>query len=268
MGTAWTHSWLTYALWVVVIGHLTTMCVSVYLHRAMSHRSITIHPVPAAIMRTWLWLFTGMDTKEWTACHRKHHAYVDQYGDPHSPVIEGFLQIFLFGVFYYQKAISDKAMVEQYGKGTPEDWLERVVFRKFHFMGIFIPLVLNMALFGLQTGAIIWGVQMVWIPFWAAGVVNGVGHAWGYRNFSLKDASRNFMPIAILLAGEELHNNHHANPSAPKFSVKWWEFDAGWVYIRALELFHLARVIAFSAGQVQPALAADGAPPPRSIVSR
>src|SRR3989338_6316445 len=153
----WLHHWITYVIYVIATGHITTAFISLYLHRSMAHRSITIRPFPAALMRTWLWLFTGMDTKEWTACHRKHHAYVDQYGDPHSPVIEGFLQIFMFGVFYYQKAISDKAMVEQYGKGTPEDWLERNVFRKFHFMGIFIPLVLNMALFGLSTGAIIWG---------------------------------------------------------------------------------------------------------------
>ncbi len=256
MTSDWLHHWVTYVAYVFLMGHITTACVSVYLHRSMAHRSVTIHPLPAAIMRTWLWLFTGMDTKEWTACHRKHHAYVDQYGDPHSPVVEGFLEIFLFGVFYYQKAVKDAAMVEQYGKGPPDDWLERHVFRELHVCGIFFVLLANALIFGVFTGTILWAVQRVWTPFWAAGVVNGIGHAWGYRNFKLKDASRNFAPIAIWLAGEELHNNHHANPSAPKFSVKWWEFDIGWSYIRLLLGLRLAQVIAFSAGKVQPALAA------------
>jgi len=233
----------------------------------MAHQSVTFHPVPAAAMRTILWLFTGMDTKEWTACHRKHHAYVDQYGDPHSPVLEGFLQIFLFGVFYYQDAVMDKAMVEQYGKGTPNDWLERHIFRDLHHCGILFVLLANVLLFGVLAGVVIWTVQMVWIPFWGAGVVNGVGHAWGYRNFPLKDASRNFAPVGILLSGEELHNNHHANPTSPKFAVKWWEVDMGWLYIGALKAARLARTIAFAAGIAQPALVAaapaSGAAPPR-----
>lgn len=256
MGTDWLHHWVTYAIYVILSGHIATACISLYLHRSMAHRSVTFHPVVAGIMRTGLWIWTGMDTKEWTACHRKHHAYVDQFGDPHSPVIEGFLEIFMFGVFYYQKAVADSAMVEQYGKGTPDDWLERNVFQRFHVWGIFLLLLVNGLIFGVLPGLVIWGVQMVWTPFWAAGVINGVGHAWGYRNFALKDASKNITPIAVLLAGEELHNNHHANPVSPKFSVKFWEFDAGWMYIRVLESLRLARVIAFSPGVAQPALVA------------
>lgn len=261
MNNSWLHHWITYAAYIVLTGHLTTTCISLYLHRSQAHRSVTIHPVMATLMRTWLWLFTGMDTKEWTACHRKHHAYVDQYGDPHSPVLEGFLQIFLFGVFYYTKAVENRAMVEQYGKGTPDDWLERHIFRGLHHCGILFVLLANVLIFGFTTGLILWGAQMVWIPFWAAGVVNGVGHAWGYRNFHLKDASRNFAPIGIWLAGEELHNNHHANPSSPDFSVKRWEFDVGWFYIRCLRWLRLAKVIAFSTGRAQPALATVASPP-------
>ncbi|MBI4355612.1 MAG: fatty acid desaturase [Candidatus Omnitrophica bacterium] len=242
MGSASFHPWLALA-YVAITGHITITCVSLYLHRAMAHRSLTLHPLPAACMRVWLWMFTGMYTKEWTACHRKHHAFTDQEGDPHSPKNEGFWQVLLAGVIYYQRAVADEAMVEKYGRGTPDDWLERRVFRQLHLVGIFSVLLVDSLLFGSFLGLGAWAIQMAWTPLFAAGVINGAGHAIGYRNFGLQDTSRNLLPWGVWIAGEELHNNHHANPASPKFSVKWWEYDVSWTYISVLKAMGLASVI-------------------------
>jgi stearoyl-CoA desaturase (delta-9 desaturase) len=184
-----------------------------------------------------------MVTKEWVACHRKHHAYVDREGDPHSPVLQGLVQILFFGVFYYRKAFKDPNILKEFGYGTPEDWIERKILTPYNIVGVFILLAIELFLFGWLSGGIIWGLQMTWVPFWAAGVVNGVGHKFGYRNFETSDNSRNVSPIGIWLSGEELHNNHHKDPKAAKFSVKWWEFDLGWAYINLMRMFGLARVL-------------------------
>jgi stearoyl-CoA desaturase (delta-9 desaturase) len=176
------------------------------------------------------------------ACHRKHHAYADREGDPHSPVVEGLRNILLKGAFYYRNAVRQPGMLEKYGKGTPNDWLERHLLDTRSNLGIFLMLAINIWLFGWFIGPVVWGIQMIWIPFWAAGIVNGVGHALGYRNHDVKDDSRNISPIAIIIAGEELHNNHHADPHSARFAHRWFEFDIGWMYIKLLSLFGLAEV--------------------------
>lgn len=194
-------------------------------------------------MRVCLWLTSGMITKEWVACHRKHHAYVDREGDPHSPVLFGWLSVLFLGVVHYQRAFKDKDILREFGKGTPDDWLEKKILTPYNFVGIFVLLVVEMVLFGALSGSLIWGLQMTWVPFWAAGVINGIGHTFGYRNFNTKDASRNVSPIGIWILGEELHNNHHHDPRAAKFSVEWFEFDISWLYIQIFRFFGLARVL-------------------------
>ena len=235
------HWWIP-VVFVVVAGHFTNVCVTLFLHRAQTHRSVTFHSVAAVPMRLWLWLSTSIVTKEWVACHRKHHAFADREGDPHSPLLEGLRNIIVKGAFYYRSAIRQPGVLEKYGKGTPNDWLERHILDRRNVLGIMLMLAIDLYLFGLFVGAMVWGAQMIWIPFWAAGILNGVGHALGYRNFEVKDESRNISPIAIWLGGEELHNNHHHDPHSAKFKAKWYEFDIGWVYIKMLSWVKLATV--------------------------
>jgi stearoyl-CoA desaturase (delta-9 desaturase) len=189
-----------------------------------------------------LWLTTGLATKEWVAVHRKHHAFADRDGDPHSPVLEGLRNIILKGAMYYRNTVRIPEVLEKYGKGTVSDWLERVLLSRLPWLGIVCMLAIDIYLFGFYIGPLVWAAQMLWIPFWAAGIINGVGHAVGYRNYDVKDESRNILPIAIWLGGEELHNNHHADPHSAKFKAKWYEFDIGWAYIRVMQLFGLAKV--------------------------
>ena len=221
--------------------HITIMCVTLYLHRSQSHRGVEFHPVLAHAMRFWLWLTTGMTTKQWVAVHRKHHQNTDVEGDPHSPHVFGIWNLVFRGVKYYNQAGSDADMVMKYGMGTPKDWIERTLYTPHHRLGILVMLVIDVLLFG-WWGFLVWGVQMLWIPFFAAGVINGLAHWWGYRNTDTKDKSKNLMPWGIWIGGEELHNNHHADIANPKFSQKWWEFDIGWMYIQILRALGLARL--------------------------
>lgn len=192
-------------------------------------------------MRFWLWLTTGMVTKQWVAIHRKHHRFTDQQGDPHSPLVYGIKRVFFKGAGLYHSASKDKEMIEQYGVGTPSDWIEQNLYSLHSRLGILLMLIIDLLFFG-PWGLIVWAVQMLWIPFWAAGVVNGIGHWWGYRNGETKDASRNISPWGIIIGGEELHNNHHLAPASAKLSAKAWEFDLGWFYIRTLSVLGLAKV--------------------------
>lgn len=232
--------WWGIALYVLGIGFAVTFSVTLYLHRSMTHGGVVFHPLVAVPMRAVLWLVTGMKTKEWVAVHRKHHAFSDREGDPHSPMMEGLTEILLGNVIYYRRAAKDTAMMEKYGKGTPDDWLERHVFTP-HGFGFGIMLVLNVLLFGWVAGPLAWLAMMIWIPLFG-GVINGIGHAVGYRSFNVKDLSRNILPLAVLAGGEELHNNHHADPRSAKFSARWYEVDVGWGVIRVLEALRLARV--------------------------
>ena len=239
---SWGTDWWKPLLFIVVAGHFTNVCVTLFLHRAQTHRGVKLHGLAAVPMRLWLWLSTSIVTKEWVACHRKHHAFADRDGDPHSPVLEGLRNIVLKGAFYYRKAVNQPGLLDKYGKGTPNDWLERWLLARVPWLGILLMLAIDVYLFGFLIGPLVWGAQMIWIPFWAAGIINGVGHALGYRNFSVKDESRNILPIAIWLGGEELHNNHHHDPRSAKFKARWFEFDIGWVYLRLLAFFGLAKI--------------------------
>jgi len=232
---------MTEILFTLIATHLTIICVTLYLHRGQSHRGVEFHPALAHAMRFWLWLTTGMTTKQWVAVHRKHHQNTDVEGDPHSPHVYGIWNLVFGGVKYYNRAGSDAAMVMKYGMGTPKDWIERKLYTPHHRLGILVMLVIDLLLFGLW-GFLVWGVQMIWIPFFAAGVINGVGHWWGYKNSPTKDHSKNILPWGIWIGGEELHSNHHADISNPKFSQKWYEFDIGWFYIRTLSWLGLAKV--------------------------
>jgi stearoyl-CoA desaturase (Delta-9 desaturase) len=228
-------------IYTLVATHITIACVTLYLHRSQAHRSVTFHPVIAHFMRAWLWLTTGMVTRQWVAVHRKHHRYSDAEGDPHSPHVFGIRRVFFTGVTLYSQAVKDADMVAQYGVGTPDDWVERNIYSKYNFLGITLLLVLNLLCFS-WWGLLIWGVQMIWIPFWAAGVVNGLAHWWGYRNGETRDHSRNIVPWGIVIGGEELHNNHHLAPASARLSKTWWEFDIGWMYICILGALRLATV--------------------------
>lgn len=228
-------------LYTLLVTHITIACVTLYLHRSQAHRAVKFHPTIEHFMRFWLWLTTGMITKQWVAIHRKHHRFCEEAGDPHSPVHYGIGRVLFRGALLYHAASKDKAMVDTYGRGTPDDWIERNVYTSHSRLGIGLCLVLNLVLFG-WAGAIIWGIQMLWIPFWAAGVINGVGHWWGYRNGETRDQSRNIVPLGIIIGGEELHNNHHLYPASPKLSSRWFEFDIGWFYIRVLQSLRLATV--------------------------
>jgi stearoyl-CoA desaturase (delta-9 desaturase) len=225
----------------VVLTQITIASVTIYLHRHQTHRALSLHPIISHFFRFWLWLTTGMVTSEWVAIHRKHHATTDVEGDPHSPVVMGIKKVFWQGAELYREASKNKAMVEKYGHGTPDDWIERHVYKRHSAKGILLMFLIDVFLFG-APGISIWAIQMMWIPVWAAGVVNGIGHFWGYRNFECQDAATNVIPWGFWIGGEELHNNHHTFASSAKFSVKWWEFDLGWFYIRCLSLLGLAKV--------------------------
>ena len=227
-------------LFTLICTHITILCVTLFLHRSQAHRSVTFHPVVRHLMRFWLWLTTGMITKQWVAVHRKHHVFSDKEGDPHSPHVFGFWTVMAKGFLLYSKAAKDKEMVEQYGKGTPDDWIEQL-YTNFNFLGILIMLWIDIQLFG-TIGIIAWGVQMLWIPFWAAGVINGIAHYVGYRNGTTRDDSRNISCWGILIGGEELHNNHHLSPGSARLSRNWFEFDIGWFWIRLLSFVGLAKI--------------------------
>ena len=234
--------WWGYIVVTLALTHVTIASVTIFLHRHQAHRALELHPLPALFFRTWLWLTTGMVTKEWAAIHRKHHAKCETPEDPHSPQIVGINKVLWTGVFLYVKEARNKDTLQRYGHGTPDDWFERHIFSAAPKLGIVITLIVDSIVFGVWPGVLIWGVQMVWIPFWAAGVINGLGHFWGYRNYNCADASTNLIPWGILIGGEELHNNHHSFATSAKLSARWYEFDIGWVYIRSLEILGLARV--------------------------
>jgi len=225
----------------LVMTHITIACVTLYLHRSQAHRAVEFNPVVAHFMRFWLWLTTGMVTKQWVAIHRKHHRFSDAEGDPHSPHVYGIGRVFFKGAGLYHDASKDKTMVDTYGSGTPADWVERNIYTPHSRLGIGLVLVFNTLVFG-WWGLLVWGIQMIWIPFWAAGVVNGIGHWIGYRNGHTKDHSRNIMPWGIVIGGEELHNNHHLDPASARLSKNWFEFDIGWMYITILRFLGLAKL--------------------------
>jgi stearoyl-CoA desaturase (delta-9 desaturase) len=228
-------------IYTLVMVQITIACVTLYLHRSQAHRAVSFHPAVAHFMRFWLWLTTGMVTKEWVAIHRKHHQAADTESDPHSPRVYGIWRVLFGGAFLYHAASKDTEMIEKLGQGTPNDWIERKLYTPHSRLGILLMLVIDLVLFG-PWGFVVWGVQMIWVPFFAAGVINGAAHWWGYRNYDVKDTSRNLWPIAFWIGGEELHNNHHGDGASAKFSKRWWEFDIGWMYIRILEFFRLAKV--------------------------
>ena len=219
--------------------HITILCVTIYLHRTQAHRALILNPVVSHFMRFWLWLTTGMVTKQWVAIHRKHHQKCELVGDPHSPHVFGIWKVLFGGAFLYNAASKDKKLIDSYGVGTPSDWIEKNVYSKHSRLGITLLLLINLLCFS-WWGLLIWGIQMLWIPLLAAGVINGIGHYWGYRNVETKESSRNIFPIGLIIGGEELHNNHHADAGSAKLSRKWFELDVGWFYIKVLEKLKLA----------------------------
>jgi stearoyl-CoA desaturase (delta-9 desaturase) len=228
-------------IYTLVMVQITIACVTLYLHRSQTHRAVAFHPVINHFMRFWLWLTTGMVTKQWVAIHRKHHQASDTESDPHSPKIYGIWRVLFGGAFLYHKASKDRIMVEKLGVGTPNDWIEENLYTPHSRLGILLMLIIDLLLFG-PWGFVVWGVQMIWVPFWAAGVINGLAHWWGYRTTETNDTSRNIWPWAIWIGGEELHNGHHADGASPKFSKRWFEIDIGWVYIKILMFFKLAKL--------------------------
>lgn len=234
--------WVGLLVYFLVATQLTIFSVTLYLHRSQAHRGVDFHPVLAHFFRFWTWLTTSMITREWAAIHRKHHAKCETEEDPHSPMHKGIRQVFWRGVELYREARADRESIEKYGKGCPDDWIERKVYTPHATMGPTLLLFISLALFGLP-GVAIWAIQMAWIPFWAAGVVNGLGHWWGYRNFETTDTATNLTPWALWIGGEELHNNHHAFPSSAKFALRRFEFDIGWAAIRMLQSVGLAKVL-------------------------
>src|SRR5207302_2908456 len=234
--------WWGYVLAAVGLTHITIVSVTVFLHRCQAHRALDLHPLANHFFRLWLWMTTGMVTKEWAAIHRKHHAKCETAEDPHSPQQVGINRVLWGGVFLYVKESYNRETMTRYGHGTPDDWLERNVYSRFSILGITLMGAANFMLFGVVPGALILVTQIAWIPFWAAGVINGIGHFWGYRNWQTEDASTNIVPWGIIIGGEELHNNHHAYGTSAKLSSRWYEFDIGWLYIRLLAFFRLATV--------------------------
>jgi len=230
---------MTTIIATLVMVQITIACVTLYLHRSQAHRGVTFHPAVAHAMRFWLWLTTGMVTSEWVAIHRRHHQKSDQPGDPHSPQIYGIWTVLFKGAFLYKQAARDRAMIAQLSTGTPDDWIERNLYRPHSALGLVLMLIVDLCLFGLW-GWLVWGIQMIWVPLWAAGVINGLSHWWGYRNVETPDTSKNLIPWAVWIGGEELHSNHHADGASPKFSQRWWEFDLGWFYITVLKSLGLA----------------------------
>jgi stearoyl-CoA desaturase (delta-9 desaturase) len=233
--------WWGYVLVTLGLTQITIAAVTLYLHRAQAHRAVDLHPIVSHFFRFWLWLTTGMVTKEWVAVHRKHHAKVESEEDPHSPKIKGIRTVMLQGAELYAQEAANPETLAKYGHGTPDDWLERNLYGRWSVLGLSTMAAVDFLLFGL-AGITIWAVQMLWIPFWAAGVINGAAHYWGYRNFETSDSSTNLAPLALFIGGEELHNNHHAYSSSARFSVRPWEFDIGWLYIRGMRALGLARV--------------------------
>lgn len=225
----------------LILTQITIAAVTLYLHRYQTHRALTLHPVVSHFFRFWLWITTGMVTADWVAIHRKHHATTDVEGDPHSPVVLGIKKVFWEGAELYRAARKDREMVAKYSHGTPTDWIERNVYSPHSAKGLLLMFLIDIFLFGIP-GITMWAVQMMWIPLHAAGVINGIGHYWGYRNYECRDAATNIIPWGFWIGGEELHNNHHTFASSAKFSVKWWEFDIGWMYIRILSFLGLAKV--------------------------
>jgi len=243
----WLANGLTHAsgwqlvVYTLVVTHLTIAGVTLYLHRHQAHRAMDLHAIPSHFFRFWLWLTTGMVTREWVAIHRKHHAKCETHDDPHSPMTRGIGTVFFRGSELYRAEAKVAATIEKYSHGTPNDWIERSVYTRFSASGVALMLIINVSLFGV-LGLTIWAVQMAWIPIMAAGIINGIGHYWGYRNFEAVDASTNISPWGLLIGGEELHNNHHTYPTSAKFSVKPYEFDLGWLYIRLFEMVGWAKV--------------------------
>jgi stearoyl-CoA desaturase (delta-9 desaturase) len=234
-------SWWQVLLFALVATHITIAAVTIFLHRSQAHRALELGPVPSHFFRLWLWLTTGMVTKEWVAIHRKHHAKCETVDDPHSPVTRGIKTVLLTGSELYRAEAKVQETLDKYGHNTPDDWIERNLYTRFSWQGVGLMLIINLTLFG-AIGAAVWALQMAWIPITAAGIINGLGHWWGYRNFEAQDASTNLSPWGILIGGEELHNNHHTYPTSAKLSVKPFEFDIGWAYIRAMEMVGWAKV--------------------------
>ncbi|NML19022.1 DesA family fatty acid desaturase [Azohydromonas caseinilytica] len=234
-------SWWQVLVFTLVVTHLTILSVTIFLHRSQAHRALDLHPLPAHFFRFWLWLTTGMVTKQWVAIHRKHHAKCETEEDPHSPQTRGIKTVLLQGAELYRAEAKVQETLKKYGHNTPDDWIERNLYTRHSALGVSLMLIIDVALFG-ALGLSVWAVQMLWIPINAAGIINGIGHYWGYRNFEANDASTNVAPWGIVIGGEELHNNHHTYPTSAKFSVKPFEFDIGWGYIRALEMLGLAKV--------------------------
>jgi stearoyl-CoA desaturase (delta-9 desaturase) len=228
-------------VFTLVLTHITIASVTIFLHRCQAHRALELHAIPSHFFRFWLWLTTGMVTKEWAAIHRKHHAKCETVEDPHSPVTRGIKKVLLEGAELYRAESKNAETMEKYGHGTPDDWLEHNLYSKYSWQGVGLMLIIDVMLFG-AIGLSVWAVQMLWIPITAAGIINGIGHYWGYRNYDCTDASTNVFPLGILIGGEELHNNHHTFGTSAKLSSKWYEFDIGWMYIRILELLGLAKV--------------------------
>lgn len=234
--TGWQAFWFT-----MVVTHITIASVTIFLHRHQAHRALELHAIPSHFFRFWLWLTTGQVTKEWASIHRKHHAKCETEEDPHSPVTRGIKKVFFEGAELYRAESKNLETMQKYGHGTPDDWIERNLYTRFSWQGVALMLILDVILFGAK-GITVWAVQMLWIPVTAAGIINGIGHYWGYRNYDCPDASRNIVPFGILIGGEELHNNHHTFGTSAKLSSKWYEFDIGWLYIRTLETLGLATV--------------------------
>ena len=234
-------TWWHIVLFTLVTTHLTIASVTIFLHRAQAHRALDLHAIPSHFFRFWLWLTTGMVTKEWVSIHRKHHAKCETPDDPHSPVTRGIKTVLLQGSELYRLEAKNQETLSKYGHHTPDDWIERHVYSRHTVLGVTLLAIVDIALFGV-IGLTIWAIQMLWIPITAAGIINGIGHYWGYRNFEAADASTNVLPWGIIIGGEELHNNHHTYPTSAKLSVKPFEFDIGWLYIRVLQMLGLASV--------------------------
>ena len=234
-------SWWQIIVFTLAVTHITIAAVTIYLHRSQAHRALDLHPIVSHFFRFWLWLTTGMVTKEWAAIHRKHHAKCETVDDPHSPQVLGINTVLSRGAELYKKEAANQETLDKFGHGTPNDWIEHNIYSKFSWQGVAIMLIVDVFLFG-AVGLTVWAVQMLWIPITAAGIINGIGHYWGYRNFDYEDASRNIVPWGILIGGEELHNNHHTFATSAKLSNKWYEFDIGWMYIQIMSAVGLATV--------------------------
>jgi len=234
-------SWWKIVVFTLIATHITIAAVTIFLHRCQAHRALDLHPIASHFFRLWLWLTTGMVTKEWAAIHRKHHAKCETVDDPHSPQVLGINTVLSRGAELYKEEAANQETLTKFGHGTPDDWIEHNIYSRFSWQGVAIMLIIDVFLFG-GIGLTVWAVQMLWIPITAAGVINGIGHYWGYRNFDCEDASRNIIPWGILIGGEELHNNHHTFATSAKLSNKWYEFDIGWLYIQMMSAVGLAKV--------------------------